>query len=255
MSAHQFIKLAAGGNVLILKTLRFMRLYWSEGRVNYFLVYRRRLVASTREKAGEHGEAVGNCFGTGRLERERRPLSSEAIYTLRVRALTTNGPDGIHQMLFHQGNFRLHGQHNIRKIGFRTEVGSNARQNPCAPLLVHPTSRAIYRIHNYTPDRIFFRGTSWQHNLAILQPFGYEDKGNNGSDFALKEIDNDVFTDAVNGVDRISFGIPRDAAQFRYGGFFARGYHGTPNPFVKPADGFKKLPRCVRHNVTFVDCL
>jgi hypothetical protein len=24
---------------------------------------------------------------------------------------------------------------------------------------------------------------------------------------------------------------------------------------VKPADGFKKLPRCVRHNVTFVDCL
>jgi hypothetical protein len=255
MSAHQFIKLAAGGNVLILKTLRFMRLYWSEGRVNHFLVYRRHLVASTWKKAGQHSETVGYCFSTGRLQRKRHPLSSEAIYTLRVRALTTNGPDGIHQMLFHQGNFRLHGQHNIRKIGFRTEVGSNARQNPCAPLLVHPTSRAIYRIHNYAPDRVFLRRTSWQHNLAILQPFGYEDKGNNGSNFALKEIDNDVFTDAVNGVDRISFGIPRDPAQVRYSGFFACGYHGTPNPFVKPTDGFKKLPRCVRHNVTFVDCL
>jgi hypothetical protein len=75
----EFVKLTAGGDVLVLEELRFARLRTSEYRFHHFIVNRGEFGAMTGKEARDHGEPMRDRRGCRRLDIDRTALAGQTI--------------------------------------------------------------------------------------------------------------------------------------------------------------------------------
>src|SRR5882672_8338586 len=95
------------------------------------------------KEPGDHRESVSDAVRGRRLEPQRNSFAGQPTAALSLNAFTSNSGNRVREMLLDEGNLGLHRELDILKPGRWSEVGSNSRQNPRAPFLVHQTPCAI----------------------------------------------------------------------------------------------------------------
>ncbi len=153
-------------------------------------------------------------------------------------ALAANGPQLIAQVLLHERQFRLHGEHDVRQrgVGARRHGG----QDPRGPLLIHQAARAVDRIDDDRPLDARDVGASRQHDFPARQALGDESHGCVPGDRPLDLLDQHVFRDAVDRVDRVALVVVRDVAQRVDGAALAGGDDIAADPRVQREERGKK---------------
>ena len=233
------------------------RLHGAQRARHNLLVDGGELFARAGEEARNHGKAVGNRVGARGCERERRPLTGEAIVALGVRSVAPrlfgDSPGHVRQVLLDQRNFGHHRQLDVAQVGLRPPVRRHARENPRGSLLVHQSARAVNRIDDNAPFRIGLVRPFGQHNLpldvALVQPLGDQHNRYVRRDFAGEEVDQPRLAHAVDGVNcvaRLFFGDFGKLAQRRP---LRLGDDGVADLLVESANGVEEVVDGGEHRV------
>jgi 23S rRNA (uracil1939-C5)-methyltransferase len=205
----ELVELAAGADVLILEAGGAAGRERAEQRAHELFVERGDGVARAGKKARQHREPVLDAFGAGRRELERLALVSEHVAATRRHAAAPHGPELVGQVLFHERDLRLHGQHEIRKACVRN-VRRDAGEHPRAALLVHEPARAVDRIDDEKVARRSFLAAARQDQAAALESLGHEHDAAEPDCFALELGDEHFLADAIDRVDGVPSGVARD---------------------------------------------
>ena len=148
MAGDQLVELATRADVLILEAVGLALLDRTECLQDDLLVDRGELFAGAGKEAGDHGETVRDGGSVGRPDMERFRRAVEPVESLRAGAETANGPEAVREVLLHERNLGLRGQHHVRECRVLPAIRCYAGQNPRAALLVH-----LSLIHISKPTR------------------------------------------------------------------------------------------------------
>src|SRR4051812_14311775 len=116
-------------------------------------------------------------------------FASQPIIPFSACTFAADGPQLIAQMLFDRRNLCLNSKLDIVQTRCGPAIRGDTSQNPGAAFLVHDLASAIYRIDYYSPDRVVFRSTVWQHYFSCGQSFGDQQNRSFAGDFSFKELD------------------------------------------------------------------
>jgi hypothetical protein len=143
-------------------------------------------------------------------------------------------------VLLDQRNLGLHCQLDVRQRTWRG-TRSDAGQDPCRAFLIHQPARAVDRIDDDHPPRRGAIRPVRHHDLTVLQPLGDEHhrrvvRRHRSSDL----FDEQVFRDAIDGVDRVPLALARNGRQPSHGRLFAGPDHITPDASMQGLDRSEK---------------
>lgn len=146
-----------------------------------------------------------------------------------MRALAAHGPERIAEVLFDERKLGLNGKLDIGERSSCAAIRRNACENPAAAFLIHQAARAVDGIGDDAPFGFGLACAAGKNDAAAVQAFGDEDNGNAAGDLALKEFDEQRFTDAIDGEDGVALAVVDDrgervaAAGFEGGDLAPRG--------------------------------
>ena len=208
----ELVQLPARADVLILEAGGTTGRQRTEQRAHELLVERRDGVASAREEARQHGEPVLDARRARRRELERVTLAAKHVGAQRLHAATADGPELVREVLLHERDLGLHGEHEIGQARVRN-VGRDAGEDPRAALLVHEPTRAVDRIDDEDVARLALVAAARQDHPPALEPLGDEHDAAQPAGFTLELRDEHFFAHAVDGVDRVAAGIAGHGGQ------------------------------------------
>ena len=153
-----------------------------------------------------------------------------------MRALPTQAPQHIAEVLLNERNLGLHGKYDVLQARFRSVIRGHAGQDPCAAFLVHQSSRAVNRINDDAPEGLCFTRAARQNDLPACNPFCDQNMGRSGRHLMFEELKQEFLTHAIDRVNRVAGAAvivhPREVFQVCP---FAGGHYFVAHAFVQTA--------------------
>ena len=242
----QLVQLTAGRRVLVLEARGPSRSRLHQ-RLHDLVVDGGQRVASSGEEPHDGREPVLDGIRARRPQHERLPRAGQAIEPPRLHPPSAQRPQLVRQMLFDEGNLRLHGEDGIAQAGVGAAVRRYTGENPGAALLIHESARAVDRVHQQAPAAIPLPRPTRQHEAIAGESLGHQ-----AQRLLARELSEPLYegflTHPVDGVNRIA-SLSRIG---RHGGEQLRGLagacveHRIPDALVQREDGLEQAPG-VRH--------
>lgn len=148
MADQEFIELAPGGEVLVVKDQRGAAGAVGINTVPKFFLEVAEDCEPIGEKAGNGSESVATIGGAAGTEPKRLAGSGTDIECFGVQALSANGAQLVATPLAGSGELRHGGDGDVVQTGMGTFLGGEAGEGPCGALVEHEIPRTIDRIHD-----------------------------------------------------------------------------------------------------------